>query len=259
MIDEQHLKQFQLFFDSYMESFLQIDEDVTTHVNLKYDHTLTVKKFSEEIGQSSHLTESEMLLASTIALFHDLGRFKQFADYRTFDDSKSINHAQLAVDILTEKQVLNCLPESEQNIVLAAILSHNRFEIEDKDETVIMFSKIIRDADKLDALRIMIDHYKKINTAPNVLAHHLPVSNEVSPKVVKALKNHKSVLKADVVTTTDFKLLQMGWVFDLNSKRSFQLLSEMQLIQKLYETLPKNDQIIELYRVVKIYLENQLL
>jgi hypothetical protein len=94
---------------------------------------------------------------------------------------------------------------------------------------------------------------------PNVLAHNLPVSNEVAPKVAKALKNHKSVLKADVVTTTDFKLLQMGWVFDLNFKRSFQLLSEMQLIKKLYDTLPKNDQIIELYRIIKIYLENQLL
>lgn len=259
MIDEQQLKQFHLFFDSYMESFLQSDDDVRIHVRLKYEHTLKVKKLSEDIADSLHLTESEILLVSTIALFHDLGRFKQFADYGTFDDSKSVDHAQLAIDILDEKQILTSLTETEQQLVRSAILNHNKFKIEEQDEKTILFCQIIRDADKLDAMRVMIDHYKQVNVKPNVLAHHLPVSNNISAKVAKALKNHKSVLKSDVETTTDFKLLQMGWVFDLNFKRSYHLFSEMQLAKKLYDTLPKNDEVIELYRVVKIYLENQLL
>jgi hypothetical protein len=45
--------------------------------------------------------------------------------------------------------------------------------------------------------------------------------------------------------------------FDLNYKFTFRLISEKQYIQKIYETLPKRDQIIDAYRGIKLFVENK--
>ena len=47
-------------------------------------------------------------------------------------------------------------------------------------------------------------------------------------------------------------------VFDLNFKPSFELIFEQRFFEKIYNSLPKNDLVIEIYRKIKIYTENKL-
>ena len=68
----------------------------------------------------------------------------------------------------------------------------------------------------------------------------------------------KVVDAKDVLTLNDLKILQMSWVFDLNFKRSFKIVSERTFLKQIYETLPKKDLVIDMYRQMKIYLENHL-
>jgi len=64
--------------------------------------------------------------------------------------------------------------------------------------------------------------------------------------------------REDVVSLNDLKLFQMSWVFDLKHKRSFKVVSENSYIKAIFETLPKNDEVIDMYRNMKIFMENQL-
>ncbi len=64
--------------------------------------------------------------------------------------------------------------------------------------------------------------------------------------------------REDVETVNDLKLHQMSWVFDLKYKRSFKVVSEKSYIKAIFETLPKRDLVIDMYRNMKIFMENQL-
>ena len=67
----------------------------------------------------------------------------------------------------------------------------------------------------------------------------------------------KTAAVEEMKTMNDYKLLLISMAFDLSFKFSFRLLSEKQYIQKIYETLPKRDQIIDAYRGIKLFVENK--
>ena len=50
------------------------------------------------IGEQIELNNDELRLSEVIALFHDIGRFEQYAHYKTFVDRKSENHAELVCE-----------------------------------------------------------------------------------------------------------------------------------------------------------------
>ena len=61
----------------------------------------------------------------------------------------------------------------------------------------------------------------------------------------------------DLKSMNDYKLLLISMVFDINFKYTFRIMSEKQYVQKIYEILPKRDQIIDAYRGIKLFVENK--
>jgi len=49
----------------------------------------------------------------------------------------------------------------------------------------------------------------------------------------------------DLKTLNDFKLLQIGWVYDLNFVPSFQIVKKKKYLEKLEEALPQSKEIKE--------------
>jgi hypothetical protein len=80
---------------------------------------------------------------------------------------------------------------------------------------------------------------------------------EVSEKIVKSIMAGKTAAVEDMKTMNDYRLLLLSMAFDLNFKYTFRILAEKQFIQKIYETLPKRDQIIDAYRGIKLFVENK--
>ena len=68
----------------------------------------------------------------------------------------------------------------------------------------------------------------------------------------------KIAKRDDVKNVNDLKLTQMSWVFDMNFKRSSKMISEKGYIKAIFETLSKSDDVIDMYRNMKIFMENQL-
>ena len=53
--------------------------------------------------------------------------------------------------------------------------------------------------------------------------------------------------------------MQLSWVYDLNYRPSFELMMEKRYLEKIYNSMPKNDTVIEIYRKVKVFVENKFI
>ena len=73
----------------------------------------------------------------------------------------------LGVQILDSHNVLSPLTEREKRMINTAIKLHGRKKLPDGlDEGTATFAKLIRDADKIDIYRVVIDAYRQYRDDP---------------------------------------------------------------------------------------------
>ena len=115
-------------FEKYLETYDLQDGSI----QLKIRHTYEVVKKSEYIAKELKLDKENIELAKVIALLHDIGRFEQIRLYNTFNDGKSINHAEMGIKILFEEGHIKEFIDDRKydGLIKKAILNHNRAKIE---------------------------------------------------------------------------------------------------------------------------------
>jgi len=259
-INEQDVQYLNTWFIHYVQTFKNGAENIQENILLKEHHTMQVCNEILNIGKQMDLNEDELRLAELIALFHDIGRFEQYARFNTFVDRKSVNHAELGVKILKENNVLNRLDESMQRLILRTILYHNRALLpENETETCLFYSKLIRDADKLDIWRVVTNYYNNKNSKQNVaLELDLPNTAGISEEVYQDLINRSIVDIKHVKNLNDFKLLQMGWVFDINFDPTFHFIWSRRYIEMIGNVLPKSKDIQNVIKIIQLYLDKRV-
>ncbi len=200
------------------------------------------------------------MIAEAVALFHDVGRFPQYQQYKTFQDSISVNHAALGAKVLIETAVLRNLPKEEQDLIVRAVTLHNVLAVPGElDRDLLQLVKMVRDADKLDIWRVFLDYYAQpAKDKPTAVGLGLPDIPEYSPEVLTQLHQRKLVLLSSLKTLTDFKLLQLAWIFDLNFTASFRILAQRQYIDRFALTLPKTGAVADAVDTVREYLNEKL-
>ena len=168
MLDQDKLSDLKSYFDQYVHSFHSDSQDIQRNFDLKIDHTRRVCREILNLGQSLGLSRKELYVAEIIALFHDIGRFEQYARYGTFFDPKSEDHAALGVKVLKANHVLDSLEYSTADLIMRSVSYHNRaFLPKDETEVCLFFSKLLRDADKLDIWRVVTDYYQNASQDRN--------------------------------------------------------------------------------------------
>jgi putative nucleotidyltransferase with HDIG domain len=246
------------WFTNYVEGF---ENDLEkNNIILKRDHSFRVVELAKELGEKLELSDSDLLLVQCAALLHDVGRFEQLDSYGTFSDTEEINHIQLGLASLANCDVLSELSEEEKGIVIECITYHNEIVLPKTiDPSILPLLHILRDSDTIDILRIATDYYlnNKIGTNKR-LEMELSDKHDVSKKVYQNIMDEKLVAFKNVLTINDLKLYQMSLIYNLNFKRSFKIISEKTYLKQIFETLPKKDLVIDMYRQMKIFLENQL-
>lgn len=248
-------------FDTYFESFTGLSEEQKKNFTIKKEHSYRVADLSVLLAEKLNFGEKEKFLAYTIGLFHDIGRFKQLIEYNTFNDAKSVDHAEYSIEVLKEGHFLEDLSEEHVSLTLLAIKYHNKRELPkglSEDES--LFAKLIRDADKLDILKVLTDYYSNSKATPNhTLTWEMPKGNSVSPAVLKQMLAGGLVSKEKLVNELDIKVMQLSWVYDINFKPSFEIVVAKRFLEMIYNSMPKNDGVIEIYRKVKVYTENKFI
>jgi len=247
------------WFIRYVQGFKN-DPATVRNIVLKEEHTKRVCREIIAIGTDLGLTNDELHFAEIIALFHDIGRFEQYARYKTFVDRRSEDHAELGVTVLRRLGVLHRCGEATQDLVFRIIRYHNRAALpRDETEPCLFFSKLLRDADKLDIWRVVTDYYRREDGERNgALELDLPDTPGFSDAVYLDLMRRKIVDMKHVMTLNDFKLLQIGWIFDVNFRPTLLAVRSRGYLEMIRHVLPKSEKIDALFSDITEYLEERL-
>ena len=208
-------------------------------------HTLDVVSNAEVIGSYCMLDENSMNILRMSALFHDVGRFPQFQKYRTYNDMASENHCLLALKVLAEHNVLSALDEDERAVIEKAVEFHGAKELPELDERTLYFTKLVRDADKIDIFELLAENYRILANDPENFKWELefPDTPECNPEIIDALMNHQLIHYDQIKTINDAKLLQLGWVYDIYFDYSLKQIYNRGCLQTIIDLLPKTDEV----------------
>ena len=218
------------WFDWYTGGFPQDDPGLAFGFSLKIEHTRRTMALVRGIAEAECL---DVNLACACALLHDLGRFPQLLQYRTFVDAKSVNHASLSCEVLAEQQVLRGLDTSLILIIRDSILHHNaRVLPESLDPRVLPYARVLRDADKLDILFIHLSGHEAGLPPERIPGHQLPDSGRISPAVFEAVRLGRPLARSELTSLDDAKLLLAGWLHDLNTRRACQVFQEERYLER---------------------------
>ncbi|MFO7863481.1 MAG: HD domain-containing protein [Salinivirgaceae bacterium] len=230
-------------FISYTSSFLNND-DTNAHA-LKFKHSILVSNLARTIAEKEHFTKQQIENSAICGLLHDIGRFEQFEKYKTFNDKQSEDHAALSAKIIREQKMIADLSQTAQKSILTAIELHNKHTIPvtQLDESTRILAQTIRDADKLDILRIMVEEQKNPKLDTNTLFLNQKAKNNYSSAITQAIMENKLANLDDMSTSEDFRLIQLSWIFDINFASSFELLHQKNYIYQLIEQLPAQEKI----------------
>ena len=254
-IKKEILTDLKKWFTSYVHSFQYDEPEVQQNIDLKKDHTIRVSKEILYLGKKLNLKDDELRLAEIIALLHDIGRFEQYARYKTFMDGKSENHAELGLKILKKSGMLESFEKNIKHVILKAIKYHNLPSLPHKETpTCLFYSKLIRDADKLDIWKVVTDYYYRKDAKKNgAIELDLPDTQGFSKEILQDLKNKRIVDINHVKNLNDFKLLQVGWIFDVNFRPTIDCVKKRQYLEMIRGVLPRSKEIDSIFDIIQNY------
>ncbi len=231
------------FFSSYAQAFCQKTED-TAMLQLKIEHTKRVVQHMRVLVQHEAVLLPHAHACILAALYHDIGRFEQFLAYKTFKDAQSVNHATLGVKVLKEQGILDCESKELRAQVLAAVGLHNRFAVpKNVNPALAHITHAVRDADKLDILRIMAEQFmpkdstQSISNTVTFYAKDEPLL--WSDVVVQDVLQNRLASYSDIVYINDFKLVLGSWVHDITYSTTHRAMHRSGYLQAILESLPK--------------------
>ena len=233
-------------FKKYTDNYDTSDEKI----KLKVDHTYRVAALSERIAISLGLDKADTDLAWLIGMLHDIGRFEQLKNYGTFSDADSIDHAHYGVELLFDEGLIwkfidKTKPKadieddksedklkkefSELDILKTAIFNHSAYRIEEGlPEKVQMFCNIIRDADKIDILKVNYDVTLEV------------IYDVTTEAVLRSLKK----------TPIDNLVGHAALVFELVYNESFKIVKEQGYLKKMLSFKSANKETVKQFELL---------
>lgn len=233
-------------FAAYARRFYTGDAAHDFHLDLKAEHSRNVFAHARDLAREEGVFAASPALSRALllaGLYHDLGRFPQYARYKTFADPLSVNHAQLSVRECLRGGFLAGEERRVRHMALGAVFLHNRFTLPTVgNKDTILVCKALRDADKLDIMRVMASHL--CDDSPDaVVALHVVQSPRFTPAILDAVRCRRLAAYTDMATTTDFALLVCGWLYDLNFPWSRRAAGASGHLATLLASLPENGEL----------------
>lgn len=223
-------------FADYVEGYNAEDPKV----KLKIDHTYRVAGFCQSIARSLELPQEGIDLAWLCGLLHDVGRFEQLRNYGTFIDAQSIDHAMYGAEILFDQGKIRDYVEdgSEDDFLRKVVSCHSAYRIpEEYDEKTVLFANILRDADKVDILRVNVE--TPLEEIYNVSTEVLR-SESVTPKVLQAFREGHTVLRSLKRTAVDNVVGHISLVYELVFPVSLRMVAEQGYLDQLMDFQSEN-------------------
>lgn len=225
-------------FHEYVSHYNSKEEKV----RLKIEHTYRVSVLCEEIARSLELPGEDVDLAWLIGLLHDVGRFEQLKNYGTFIDSESIDHAHYGADILFRQgRIRDYIADGEEDkLIETAVRFHSAYRIpDDLDVRTKLFCNIIRDADKIDILKVNVEF--PLEEIYNVSTKELR-EGQITAEVMDSFDNEHAVLRNLKKTAADNVVGHISLVYELVFPISLGIVKEQGFLDKLMNFESDNEE-----------------
>ncbi len=258
MVTRELVENLRLAYSEFRVAFKYAPFSSDISIKMTFEHIERVVQNSMLLADNLELNENERAIAELTAQFHDIGRLWIMLPENS--ESKISDHAEASIEYLNNTAAFKILDETSQNIIIQVIKNHNKSHIPDNQgDSIVFYTKLLRDADKLEVWRSTSEYIKNRSGKP-AITNDLNLSQKavVTHAFCQIIIEGGIPNKEDLITFHDFIIFQMSWVFDLHYKKSFQILNQQQYIRHLYDSLPKNDHVIEIYRMIRIYIENRI-
>jgi hypothetical protein len=249
----------QSWYNDYVSRFFTHGQDQETDwaIQIKQHHSERVREEIALLSAQLCLTEEDTMTAEVLALIHDVGRFSQYKEYGTFRDDLSVNHATLGAEEIAKAGILDDFTTTEQEFIRKGILYHNMHTLP-KDENLrsLFFCKLLRDADKLDIWRFLIEHYRNGHDHNGQAALEVGFQDTpgYSKTILDDLISAKTPNSFKIKNLNDYKLLQLSWVYDVNFSPTFREIKKREYIETLASTLPLTQQLRKILTAVHDYI-----
>ena len=240
-------------FAAYTRNYDPTDSKIA----LKIAHTYRVADNCEKIARSINLSDDEVEFAWLSGMLHDVGRFEQVRIYNTFIDSESVDHAEFGADLLFGKENLIAGYTTDSSIykmMETVIRQHNKYRIDKSiDGKTLVFCNILRDADKVDILRVNVETPMEeiYNVSEEVL-----YNSGVSEEVMKQVREHHAVNRDVMTSPAEHLIGHIALSFELVYPKSWELAKEQGYLYKMFEFPSKNDSMIAAIKETRCELES---
>ena len=211
-------------------------------IALKIAHTYRVAENCEEIAKSLNLPAEAIEFAWLSGMLHDVGRFEQVKRYNTFIDSQSVDHAEFGADLLFGPDALikgYTEDRSGDATMETVIRQHNKYRIDESlDDRTKLFCQILRDADKIDILRVNVETPMEdiYNVSQDVL-----LTSGVSDIIMEQVRQHHAVPRDLMTSPAEHLIGHIALSFELVYPRSWELVKEQGYIYKMFDFPTTNE------------------
>lgn len=222
------------YFDKFVNDNFNLTDEKIFH---KMNHTYQVVINAEYICNDIDLNDEDKDLAMLIALLHDIGRFDQAKQMKSFrEDLTNYDHATLGVKLLFESGEIRKFIKTDKydTIIKKVIANHSKYILDESNltEKEKLHCKIIRDADKLDSFRAKT--VDDIFTMANIYENDIEDS-QITEKVYNDFMNEKTIISKDRKTGIDIWISYIAFVFGLEFNSSLKLVEQKDYINKLFD------------------------
>jgi hypothetical protein len=260
-MEQEQLKKFRAWFDDYVAGFYGNDEFTNANLKLKEEHSQRVCEEMSYLAGELGLTENQKRIADVIAILHDVGRFEQFVKHQTYSDFRSVNHCLLGVGVLRREKVLEQVDRREKELIEKAIEYHGLIELPaDLEGECLLFSKLIRDADKLDIFYVVMEYSRQYRDTPEKFTLDLEFPDEpgYSAEVAEGILCGRRIDYSKLRTLNDMMLLQLGWVYDVNFTATLKRIKQRRFLEKIFDFLPKTEDISKVREKIFKYVDSRI-
>lgn len=227
-------------------------------VKLKIDHTYRVAALCDRIAASLGLPPEERDLAWLCGLLHDVGRFEQLRRYGTFEDAKSIDHAACSEEVLfVQGHIRDYLDDASADSPLrTAVRWHSAYRLpEGLDPDTLRLCNILRDADKIDILRVNVE--TPLEEIYNVTTEALRTA-PVTHAVLDAFYAHHAVLRTLKRTPVDNVVGHASLVYELVYPESRREVSRQGYLWQLLDFNTENPDTARDFAAMRTHLRGWL-
>jgi hypothetical protein len=252
----EQLEQVRMWFEAYADEFRPAAAGLPTALALKREHSRRVAENARDIAGDLLWSPEDLCMAEALGWLHDVGRFTQFAQFGHFHDATSVDHGFRGCEIVQASGILARLPENRRYCLLEGIRHHNAKTIPPSVTTACLpLLKLIRDADKLDIYRVVIEGLARdgFRDLADMLPH-IDLKGPVSPSLLQEVRTRHNVDVARIRSLADFLLLQVSWIYDLHYLPTRTIVRRRRILETVGAHLPDDPATRQLLDEIRVYL-----